>query len=365
MEIVYAGWEFFRESAIYMMFGFLIAGVVSAWIRAETINRYLGNGKVKPVVLSALIGIPIPLCSCGVVPAAASLKSKGANKGATLAFLIATPESGVDSIAVTYALMDPVMTVVRPVAAFLTAMTAGIAENLAGRTVAVEGASTPTAGCGCTDGCNASASTLPVSDAKPETRLQRLAAGIRYAYVDLLSDIGRWFLIGVLLAALITVLVPNDWINALSHQPMAAMAVMLVAGIPMYVCATASTPIAAALILKGLNPGAALVFLLVGPATNMASMSMVAGLLGRRTLGIYLASIAICSLVLGATVDWIYAAFAIEAHAIVGQAAHLLPPALETAAAVLFAVILAAVLLKPYLNRLRKPRPADCPDCAG
>ncbi len=357
-DLLAAAWGLFREASFYMLLGFLVAALVHAWVRTETVVRHLGTGRFRPVFLAALVGIPLPLCSCGVVPAAAGLRRKGASDGATMAFLISTPESGVDSIAVTYALLDPLMAVVRPVAAFLTAFTAGIAQALLPERVALPTPLPAATGCGCDGGCG------PVppagkSDSPSGSRLSRLGAGLRYAFGDLLGDIGRWFLLGILLAALITVLVPDGWIGALSAAPLASMGLMLAAGIPMYVCATASTPIAAALILKGLNPGAALVFLLAGPATNMATISMVTGLLGRRALAVYLTAIAACSLALGLLTDALYALLGTEARAVAGEAAHFLPPGLEIAAAVCFAALLAAATLRPLIRR-RGPTGGGC-----
>ena len=168
----------------------------------------------------------------------------------------------------------------------------------------------------------------------PEQPLfEKITAGLRYAFGELLGDIGPWFLFGVVLAGLIITLVPDDLIGGYLGNPLLAMGVMLVAGIPMYVCATSSTPIAAALILKGLNPGAALVFLLAGPATNVATLSMVSGLLGKRSLVIYLSAIVACSFAMGLLVDFLYATFQLQPTAIAGQAAELIPDWLKTGAA--------------------------------
>jgi uncharacterized membrane protein YraQ (UPF0718 family) len=135
IEILKASWYLYLDVAIYMLFGFFIAGILYVFFKADKIKHYLGRGKVKPVFLSALFGIPIPLCSCGVVPVATGLKKQGANSGSALSFMIATPESGVDSIAVSWAMLDPVMTVMRPVAAFITAVSTGIAQNVFGTEV--------------------------------------------------------------------------------------------------------------------------------------------------------------------------------------------------------------------------------------
>jgi len=345
IQILTASYEIFMDSAVYMLFGFFVAGLLYVFLKPEKIGRLLGRGNVRPVFLSALVGIPLPLCSCGVVPAAASLKRQGANNGATLSFLISTPESGVDSIPITYALMDPVITVIRPLAAFITAITAGITENLFNKSgqstnKTLQGACSTSGGCG----CNGSTPSPPEIGNKSFGA--KIVSGLKYAFVDLLGDVGKWFLVGILLAGLISYFIPDTLFESYLSNNFVAMLVMLTAGMPMYVCATSSTPIAAALVLKGLNPGAALVFLLAGPATNVASLSMVAGLLGKRSLLIYLASIAVCSLALGFLTDMLYYGIGITAQASAGQAAELLPHSVQFAGAALLAVLLVFAIWK-------------------
>lgn len=337
-----AAWFVFLESSPYMLFGFFIAGLMYVFIKPEKVARYFGGRGARPVVLSALAGIPIPLCSCGVIPAAAGLKKQGASRGATLSFLISTPETGMDSIPITYALIDPIMTVVRPIAAFFTAVVAGFSENLLGRrdddqkdaAQAVPAAPTSSPGF----------SSNPKTEANPNQPLsRRVKDGLQYAFGELLGDIGPWFIFGVLLAGLIIALVPDDLIGGYLGNPLLAMAAMLVAGIPMYVCATSSTPIAAALILKGLNPGAALVFLLAGPATNVATLSMVSGMLGKRSVAIYLAAIVVCSFAMGLLVDFLYVTFQIQPLAVAGQAAELLPEWIKLGSAFVLMVLLGRI----------------------
>lgn len=350
LEILAASWYVFHESAIYMLFGFFVAGLLYVFIKPEKIGRYLGEGTVRPVFLSALAGIPIPLCSCGVVPAAAALKQQGANNGATLSFLISTPESGVDSIPVTYALMDPIITVVRPVAAFITAVIAGIIENVIGKpkkqtAIVSQNSYSASNDCSCND---AGKNQCTPVDA-PFTA--KIVSGLKYAFVELLGDIGKWFILGILLAGLISYFLPDTLFESYLANNFIAMLVMLIAGMPMYVCATSSTPIAAALVLKGLNPGAALVFLLVGPATNIAALSMVSGLLGKRPLFIYLGSIVVCSLTLGLFTDLLYYSIGLTARASAGQAAEIFPYYIELGGAVMLAVLIVFALWKGNTQR--------------
>jgi len=274
-----------------------------------------------------------------VVPAVAGLKRQGASKGAVLSFLIATPETGADSIPLTYALMDPLMAIIRPVAAFITAVTAGIAQNLLGN-----GAADPDA-------------PLPgiVLNAVPirPPLIARIRMGVRYAFSDLLVEIAPSFIAGLLLAGAIMVWIPETFVEAYLGNPWTAMGAMLVIGLPLYVCATSSTPIAAAFILKGINPGAALVFLLVGPATNAASLTMVSGMLGRRSVSIYLMAVIGCSLALGLMTDQIYGVLGMSPVASAGQAREFIPDAAKTVAA--FGLL---ALMAPALKRLRFPKPA-------
>ena len=282
-----------------------------------------------------------------MLPAAVSLRKQGATKGATTAFLISTPESGVDSIAVTYAMMDPVMTVARPLSAFFTAFVAGAAENLFsfrnGDPPAVPDLTCPVDGC--CDGVNCD----PQVHRNHHRFHEKLRAGFRFAVSDLWGDLAPWFFIGLLLAGLITVLIPDDFFSRHLGSGLPAMLLMLAVGIPLYICATASTPIAAALILKGVSPGVALVFLLAGPATNMASITVLAGTLGKRATAIYLAAIAVCSVLMGWALDQVYAAMGISAKAVAGQAAEIVPAWLQWAAALL----IVAISVKPTVLKLK------------
>ncbi len=276
-----------------------------------------------------------------------SLRKQGATKGATTAFLISTPESGVDSIAVTYAMMDPVMTVARPMAAFFTAFAAGIAENL----ISFRKDAPPTvpdltcAVDGCCDGLNCD----PQVHRRHHTFSEKLYAGLKFAVTDLWGDIAPWFFVGLLLAGLITVLVPEDFFSRHLGPGLPAMLLMLAVGIPLYICATASTPIAAALILKGVSPGVALVFLLAGPATNMASITVLAATLGKRATALYVAAIAVCAVLMGWAVDEVYAVLGISAKAAAGQAAEIVPVWLQWTAA----LIIVAISVKPTTLKLK------------
>ncbi len=340
-------WHLLIESSVYILFGLVVSGLLRVFLNPGTVVKHLGKGPYRSVFKAALLGIPIPLCSCGVLPAAATLKKQGANNGAVTAFLISTPESGVDSIAITYALLDPIMTVVRPVAAFFTAFVAGISENIFGNEKAVV-SQPPDLSCP-VDNCCDGNGCLPENHAKHHTFFEKMRAGLRYASTEIWADLAPWFFFGLLLAGMITAMVPEDFISLYLGSGISAMLIMLAMGIPMYICATASTPIAAALILKGVSPGAALVFLLAGPATNITSLTVLTGILGRRATGIYLISIAISCVGFGLVTDQIYALFNISAKALVEQGSEFIPLYVELAGT--FLLILLSI--KPVYGKLR------------
>ncbi len=305
-QLVTESWNILRESAAFILVGFAIAGLLHvALARGRWANWLRGLG-ARSVVLASAVGLPLPLCSCSVLPAAVSLRKQGASKGATLSFLISTPETSVQSVLLTYALLGPIMAIYRPLASWITAMTAGLAQNFVERRFPssepdVDQADPSTACCAggeCRD-------EAPLADGaqKPDWR-----AGMRHAFVDIFDDVIGWMLLGVVVAAAIQVLVPGFILDAMFGSPLQAMLIMLVIGVPLYVCAESSTPIAAVLIAQGISPGAALVFLLAGPATNIGSVGVLLRQLGRRTVVIYLVSIAIVSVVMGLALDWFFGA---------------------------------------------------------
>lgn len=363
-------WMILVESGPYLLVGFVIAGVLSVVVPATWIARKLGGDDVRSVATAAIIGVPVPLCSCSVIPTATQLRRSGASRGATTSFLISTPETGVDSIGATWALMDPLMTVVRPIAAFLTAFVSGVAVNLFGRGGAGPSGPLdkpePAEGGGSCCSHTAAPAAEPAHDhghghdhdhghghshshAAPDAPLYRRV--LDYAFGTLLDDLTPWFLIGFAVSGLIVVAVPDGFFTGTLFDGWVAMVAMLFAGVPLYVCATASTPIAAAMMVKGLAPGAALVFLLAGPATNVATMLVVRDLLGKRVLAIYLTTIAALSLLLGAIVNRLYPAFGLDPRAM-----DVTPGAMDHGPVATVAGALLAVLLARSAWRLRLDR---------
>lgn len=341
-----ASWQILLESAPFMIIGLTLGGLLKMFLSTDYVAHHLGRGRFSSVLKAALFGIPLPLCSCGVLPAAAALKRQGANNGAITAFMISTPESGVDSIAISYALLDPIMTVVRPLAAFLSALVAGVLENYfhPPRPQLVMFSTIACPVDNCCDGRNCH----PDLHRHHHGLMERILAGLRYAAFDIWGDLAGWFLGGVLLAGLITVLVPESVMTSYLGGGLTAMLLMLLFSVPLYICASSSTPIAAALIMKGVSPGTALVFLLTGPATNVASLTVLTGLLGKRATGLYLASIVVVSVLSGLALDWLYWSLGIKAQAVVGQASELMPVWLELGAV----AILLAFSVRPLTRRL-------------
>ncbi len=293
-------WVILGQSGPYLLLGFTIAGFIKVLLPEDRVFRHLGNDNFRSVWIASICGAPIPLCSCSVVPTAMALKKAGASKGATTSFLIATPETGVDSMGVTYALMDPWMTIARPIAALVTALGAGTLVNRFARGGSKD--PLPPTPSHCCAG--------PGSGPGKRRGLTRLVSdSLRFGFGKLLDDLAPWFVVGFLVSGLLAIWMPDDFFDSVLPGGWVTSLTMLVVGVPFYVCATASTPIAAAMIAKGLDPGAALVFLLAGPATNLATMTVVNGFLGRRVLGIYLLSIASFALLLGALVNFLYDVF--------------------------------------------------------
>ena len=287
--VALATWEVFVLASPYILLGLAAAGLLHGLMPAERVARWLGRPGLGSMARGALLGVPLPLCSCAVVPVTLELSRKGASREASLAFLVSTPETGVDSMALTWGLMGPVMTVARPIAALATSLVAAISSRLAGSEPARADPPPPDE-CGCED---------------PKPQRPGLRRGLRYGFRSMVDEIGFWLVIGLILTGLITALVPEDLVREGIGRGPAALLAMLVLGVPLYMCASASTPIAAALMFKGLSPGAALVFLLAGPATNASSLVLIARFFGRRFVSIYLGSVAVTALAAGLALDFL------------------------------------------------------------
>ncbi len=370
LEVLRATWDILKEASLFLLLGFLLAGVLVVLVPQKLLSRLLGAGKIKSVLWASAIGAPLPLCSCGVLPTALSLRKQGATPGATVSFLIATPETGVDSIAITYALMDPIITVFRPLAAVVTAVVAGVATNFLGipppprqadrqerppdPSQDAQSKAEPPVGEHGHDHDHPHGDEAHATDGKRSIAIRIWRAFGRvnhYAFGDLLDETSYWLVLGILLSGLIAAALPAAFLDQYLANDFTAMLVMLAIGIPLYICASASTPLAAALILKGLNPGAALVFLLAGPATNIGSIVVLAKFLGVRILSVYLAAIVIVTLAAGFTLDWIYRTWQLDPVASFGKATEIFPEPLKIGGAILLIVLLA---LSMWRTRLPK-----------
>ncbi len=307
-------WAVALEASPWLLFGLVISGMIKVWMPADLLRRWVGGHGLRSIVNAALLGTPLPLCSCSVIPAAVTLRRAGASKEATVSFLVATPENGADSIALTYAMLGPFMTVVRPVAAIFSAIWAGVltwwmvrgrdqssqSNHVASLTIDDDGAHC----CG-DQACGKNGPSEDHEKTTVKTSWKRQAYQVvRYAVGDLYADIAFWLILGLVLAAMIQTFVPPDamvkWGSGLP-----AMLGMLLIGVPMYICATASTPVAAAMLLAGVSPGTVLVFLLAGPATNLGSIGIIRREMGNRVCAAYLIGACSAAVACGLFIDWL------------------------------------------------------------
>ena len=269
------------DMAPYLLLGFLFAGILKVIVPPDLMTRYLGKSNTSSVINASLFGIPLPLCSCGVLPAGISLYKNGASKGSSVSFLISTPQTGVDSILVTWSMLGLPFAILRPVVAFFTGIVGGLLTNKIDKTIDV---------------------IVPDTKNKKKQKFS-IKAILHYAFVEMVADIAKWLVIGLMIAALITVIVPDNFFTEFHLTGISGMILILVVSIPLYICATSSVPIAAVLLMKGLSPGALLVFLMAGPATNAATITVIAKNLGKKTLIAYLSSLIFGSLLFGLLID--------------------------------------------------------------
>ena len=354
-EILTSIFQTLVDASFFLLVGLVCAGIVRAFVRTETIIRHIGQPNMSSVIKASFIGIPLPLCSCSVIPMAVSLYKTGASKGATVSFLISVPETGIDSMAISYAMLDPIMTVFRPIAAFVTAFFAGFLENLNSKNTnnnllnkdSIKGLSNMS-------GENAHRDEVGTVFVPSRNLVFRLRDGVFYAFTDLLGDIAYYLLIGLVISGIITVVIPEHFFSSYFHNDTVTMFIMLIIGIPMYVCASASTPIAAALIMKGISPGAALVFLLAGPATNFSTMSIVKNTMGVRSFFTYMLSISLSALLLGFLLNLFYGYFDISMRVSLGNASELISNGIKYASAIIFLPLLLWGLFKEVKGRFFK-----------
>ncbi|WP_394130209.1 SO_0444 family Cu/Zn efflux transporter [Shewanella maritima] len=417
----------FLESAPWLLLGLILAGLLKVFVPMQWMQKQLGGHGFKTVLKAAVLGAPLPLCSCGVIPAAVGLRRSGASKAATTSFLVATPETGVDSVSVSYVLLGPFMAIIRPIAAITSATVAGL---LVGRdelsdtktssvepkattkqdlaTKAGSTAATQNSCCAskkaaevevvksccssqqaapnvasnvnkescCSKGaakttshdknesinesaeesCCASAQDDLAAQLKHQSVIERVGSGLHYAATDLVRDTTLWLLVGLFFAALVQTYVPGDFL-AKWGDGVLAMLVMVLISVPMYICATASTPIAAGLLLAGVSPGAVLVFMMAGPATNVATLGVVSKELGKRALFGYLGGVLGVALCFGVLVNYLVNNFGFEVMPQIGEEHELLPQGIV----MLSGIVLAGLMLKAMWDKIpRKSADKSC-----
>jgi len=279
-------WGLCLEMAPYLLLGMLVSGLISIFIDSSFIFKHIGQKNAGSVLKSTLFGIPLPLCSCGVIPVAATLRESGASKGATVSFLVSTPQTGVDSIFLTYGMLGPMFALFRPLAALASGFFSGIVINNFDHDMHHH---------------------LSESDNDPKTKdslHKRIISGVKYGFLTLPADIVIPLTQGLVVAAAIAILIPPQFIaEHFSSSNLIQYTMMLAVSLPIYVCATASIPIAVVLMAKGITPGAAFIFLMAGPATNASSIAVIKNILGKRTLYHYLVLIAFTAISFGYILD--------------------------------------------------------------
>ena len=296
------------EASPWLLLGLLIAGLMKAWVPSEVLSKHLGQGKTA-IIKAALIGAPLPLCSCGVIPVATELRRSGASASATSSFLVATPETGIDSVSVSYALLGPVFAIYRPIAAIMSAIITGLLvatiKEEQVKSSSVQQQSEKSGCCGSkktvkieelpksTTSCCSSKKVTP--EIIENTFISKTKQGVYYASTKLIDDIIIWLLIGLIFASLVRTFLPQEFLLSYGSG-LPAMLLMILISIPMYICATASTPIAAGFIMAGLSPGTALVFMMAGPATNISTLGVIRNEMGSAVLIRYLLGVAVCAI---------------------------------------------------------------------
>ncbi|WP_430816467.1 permease [Carboxylicivirga sp. RSCT41] len=273
------------EMSPYLLLGFFFAGLLYAFIPQKKIERFFSGKPLKSSILASVFGIPLPLCSCGVIPTGAAFYKNGASKGGTVSFLISTPQTGVDSILATFSLMGLPFAIVRPLAALITGVTGGLITSVVTKN-------------------ETESRTWHEQKQVKKTMQQKVVDVFRYGFVEFIQDISKWLVIGLVLAAIISALIPNDFFELLNLPPIVQMLLILLVSVPLYICATGSIPLAAVLILKGISPGAAFVLLMAGPATNAATITMIGKVLGKKSLLTYLSTIIVGALAFGLIIDY-------------------------------------------------------------
>ena len=276
--------------SIYIIIGLLIAGVLKQLIPDTFVSNHLGNDSVGSVVKATLFGIPLPVCSCSVIPLAQGLRNEGASKGAVQSFLISTPITGVDSILATYSLFGFVFTIFRVISSIIIAISVGLVQNFIQKDDVKRVGDTQSF-CGCSSNCETTKKSFS------------LVSSLKYGYGTLFADMAKPLLIGLILGAVFVTFIPQEYTKLLFENQFLTYFIVMLFAMPLYTCATASLPIAAAFMLQGMSAGAVFIFLTAGPATSMITMSVVYKMLGKTSLIVYLVVIALLAFLFGYIYD--------------------------------------------------------------
>lgn len=313
--------------APYLLLGMFIAGLLHVFIGTDFIARHLGGNNLGTIIKASLMGVPLPICSCGVIPVAASLKKEGASKSATLSFLVSTPTTGADSILASYSLLGPLFALFRPIAAFISGISIGLLNFIFNKEPKIE-------------------RQVEHCHSKNELGLRvKITEVFKYGFFELAEDIGKWLIIGVVIGGILTVAIPPELIEKFLPFEWMHFIIMLVIALPLYVCATGSIPIAAAILQMGFSPGAALVFLIAGPATNTVTLSFVRSKLGRRSFYLYLISIISIAILAGIIFNYVFALLGNEVSIISPHGEHI-NHTLRIVAGIILAVLIFIGLIK-------------------
>lgn len=343
-------WNLVVESAPWLLVGYLLAGIIKQVIPNEWIQKQLAKPGFVSIVKGALIGAPLPLCSCGVIPTALAVRKAGASKGATSSFLVATPETGVDSISFSFAVLGPVFAIARPIAALISAIVAGVLVHRFDGEESEVATAKPSVGC-----CKAQSGIVKPTEQVLVSLGGKLVLAVKYGYGRMISDTAKWLVIGLVAAAMITTALPQSFFLQWGDG-LLAMVVMVIVGLPMYICATASTPVAAGLLFAGVSPGAALVFMLTGPATNIATMGMIKEQLGVRSLVAYTAGVIVSAIACGLLLNQLFSIFDWPLHLSMMTHGESFP-IWRQLAAILLCALIARVWLQPLF--LGRAEPAE------
>ena len=349
MNLLVIFWNLVIESAPWLLAGYLLAGIIRQVIPSSWVEKQLAKPGFVSIAKGAFIGAPLPLCSCGVIPTALAIRKAGASKGATSSFLVATPETGVDSISFSYAVLGPIFAIMRPIGALTSAIVAGILVNKFDNEDAVLEQESSSCGQCCSE---------TQEEVEEPTFNEKLVSAIKYGYGRMISDTAKWLVIGLVAASVITAVVPQSFFLQWGDG-LAVMVVMVVVGLPMYICATASTPVAASLLFAGLSPGAALVFMLTGPATNIATMGVIKEQLGTRSLIAYLVGVIGTAIICGLFLNELYQIFAWPLQLSMAEHGATFPLWRQSLAVILICLI-ARVWVQPlFFRKQDDPTPVE------